>query len=77
MYDDLYDKNGDFQNESKVTRFNGFVEEYVINSIMYNNILTFQFERLGYFKFDHFEVNDLSNIPVFIRIIDLTDTYNK
>jgi len=34
----------------------------------------YQFERLGYYKFDHF---DEDSVAVFIKIIELVDTYNK
>lgn len=51
--------------------YNGFVEEYVMESIN-KNYKIFQFERIGYFKFDRYE----NNIPVFIQVIGLLDKYS-
>jgi len=89
IYDDLYDTDGNIKSESKINRFSGYVEKYVVDSILENEMNLFQFERLGYFKFDHFKrstLDDLSLsivkngsdlIPVFIRTIELTDTFNN
>ena len=46
----------------------GYVEKYVMEDIT----KTYQFERLGYFKFDRWE----NQIPVFIRVVGLVDKYN-
>jgi glutaminyl-tRNA synthetase len=86
IYDDLYNTDGTINHESKINRFSGYVEKYVMDSILENNgIDLFQFERLGYFKFDHFKKSESSAsntnhrtlVPVFIRTIELTDTYNN
>ena len=54
-----------------VKTFNGFVEEFVIESINKGNKI-FQFERIGYFKFDRYE----NEVPVFIKVIGLLDKYS-
>jgi glutaminyl-tRNA synthetase len=88
IYDDLYDvvegidKNIKMNLNSKIMCYDSLVENYVIeyleSQIDKINIV-FQFERLGYFKFDHYSKHSDSSekIPVFMRVIDLTDKYNK
>ena len=55
-YENLFKENSKYF-------YTGYVENYVINNL--NHI--YQFERIGYFKFDRYE----NNIHVFIRIIKL------
>lgn len=67
FYQNILDENGQFNTNSKKT-YRGRVEK----SVMSDLAQSYQFERLGYFKFDRYE-NDM---PVFTRIIDLFDQYN-
>lgn len=92
VYDDLYNSDGEIKLDSRINRYYGNIEDYAIkcvtehieNSDEISNTksraLVFQFERLGYFKFDRYEINvnkDTDPVPVFIRVIDLADKYNK
>lgn len=65
IFEDLL-VDGSFNTASKSV-FNGYVESYVMTDLA----KTYQFERVGYFKFDRYE-NDL---PVFIRVVKLVDKY--
>lgn len=56
-----------FFNDKSKEVYYGRVE----NSVMKNLEISYQFERLGYFKFDRFE----DDKPVFIRIVDLFNKY--
>lgn len=87
IYDDIYDTDGEIKSGNQVMTYVGNIERYIIDCInakepskdLSHNIV-FQFERLGYFKFDHFKYDpekDVVPIPVFIRIIDLADRYNE
>ncbi len=67
LYDQLL-SDGAFNTKSLDVKM-GFVEP----AVMENLDKIFQFERLGYFKFDRFE----SNIPVFIRVVGLVDKFIK
>jgi glutaminyl-tRNA synthetase len=53
--------------ESKII-MNGYIENFVAEHLEE----IFQFERLGYFKFDRME----NDVPIFIRVIELVDKYN-
>lgn len=88
IYDDLYDSDGVVKPNSQIHRHNGMIENYVEDYLVEHvkesdenrSNIVFQFERLGYFKFDRFVIDfekDNAPIPVFIRIIDLADKYNK
>jgi glutaminyl-tRNA synthetase len=55
-------------NEKSKHVYNGYVEK----TVMLDLTKTYQFERVGFFKFDRYE----NNIPVFIRVIDLVDKFN-
>lgn len=72
IYDDLYTDKDELVNN--ITLYKGFVENYVMEKINKNHNEIFQFERLGYFKLDRYSE---TGIPIFIRIIDLVDKYNK
>lgn len=61
LYTDLA-PNGVFDPSSKIIK-KGYVEKYCLTRDLW------QFERIGYFKFDRIE----NNIPVFIRITGLFD----
>jgi len=75
-YESIYDG----KTEPKIIVNHGYVEDYVIDDIKHNILenkkenCVYQFERLGYYKFDHF---DEDSVAVFIKIIELVDTYNK
>lgn len=76
IYESLYGDDGVIKNGSKINIYNGYVEQFVIDSLK-NNITVFQFERLGYFKFNRYlDNNNGTNLPVFIQIIGLQDKYN-
>lgn len=69
--------NGIFDSNSK-KEYVGYVQKYCIDSIETNKY--FQFERIGFFKFDGYEnINSGSNntesnqLPVFIQIVGLFD----
>ncbi|XWV24559.1 glutamine tRNA-synthetase [Tupanvirus deep ocean] len=68
---ELYDKlliDGEYNPNSKIIR-DGYVEP----AVMENLSKPYQFERLGYFKFDRYD----NGKPVFIRVIDLIDKFNN
>lgn len=68
---EIYDTlliNNEYNEKSKIIKY-GKIEK----SVMHNLDKTFQFERVGFFRYDRTE----ENIPVFIQIIDLMDKYNK
>jgi glutaminyl-tRNA synthetase len=67
LYSNMLDEKGDFDKNSLVVK-RGRVE----SSVMKDLTKTYQFERVGYFKFDRYE----GSLPVFIRVIDLVDKYN-
>ena len=67
LYENILDENGEFNKKSKI-QYKGRVE----NSVLMALTKSYQFERLGYFKFDRYE----NEMPVFTRIIDLVDKYN-
>ncbi|VBB18330.1 glutamine tRNA-synthetase [Yasminevirus sp. GU-2018] len=74
--DPLYKDDGVIDETSRIHRSNGFVERFVIDTLVKTENktnLVFQFERVGYYKFDRYE----DERPVFIRVIDLADKYNK
>jgi glutaminyl-tRNA synthetase len=76
VYGSLYNQDGTINMGTKITTHEGYIEQYVLDNINLKsplNELVFQFERLGYFKFDRFQ----DNLPVFIMVIDLVDKYNK
>jgi len=80
VYDTLYNDDGTINNNSKKYTHNGYIEKYILDMIITDNEkinTVFQFERLGYFKFDRFHECDDIKIPVFIMVIDLIDKYNK
>ncbi len=64
LYTDLA-PNGIFDSNSKKIK-DGFIEKYVMDNL--NKV--FQFERIGFFKFDRYE----NNKPVFIKITGLLIT---
>lgn len=66
LFESLFE-NDEFNPKSKIT-LNGYVERYVNHNL--NEV--FQFERLGFFKFDRM----VDGIPVFIRVIELVDKFN-
>lgn len=66
QFDDLLE-NGVFNPNSK-TCYKGYVENYVLQDLN----KTYQFERVGYYKFDRY---DEDGIPVFIRVVKLVDKY--
>ena len=61
LYENLFNSN-EINRNSKCDHI-GYVENFVMNNLD----IIYQFERIGYFKFDRYE----NNIPVFIRIIKL------
>lgn len=67
LFNELY-IDGKYNPSSKTVK-NGYVESYVMDNLD----KMFQFERIGFFKFDRYE----DDIPVFIRIVGLVDKYNK
>ena len=67
IYDTLL-KNNEFNKDSKIIKY-GRLEKSALEYL--DKIL--QFERVGFFRFDRFE----NNKPIFIRIIDLVDKFNK
>lgn len=75
IYEPLYE-NGKIVDNPQINVYDGYVEPYVIEAINKNITHVFQFERLGFFKFDRFDKTQTPHIPIFIRIIELVDRYN-
>lgn len=66
LFESLLD-NGEYNPRSKNVHI-GYVDK---NCILDGEII-YQFERIGYFKFDRYE----DNLPVFIRIVGLVNKYD-
>lgn len=64
LFDKLLNDDGTFNDRSKITR-RGRVEKTVMTDLT----RVYQFERVGYFKFDRL----LNGVPVFIRVVELQD----
>lgn len=69
LFNDLFEE-GQYNEKSKEVK-DGYIEEWVSNDILSNPNPVYQFERLGYFKFDRLDPVD--NVPVFIQVVGLVD----
>jgi glutaminyl-tRNA synthetase len=70
LYDNLLNKDGNYNDNSKLV-LDGRVEKEILNDLTQ----TYQFERLGFFKFDKYSSDD-TKIPIFVRVIQLVDKFN-
>lgn len=69
LYDSLLIGEGKFNTNSKCVKY-GRVEKEVLKDLT----LTYQFERLGYFKYKGI---DDKGIPIFMRVVELVDKWKK
>jgi glutaminyl-tRNA synthetase len=69
LFTDLLEE-GHYNEKSKKVK-DGYVEDWVANDILSNPNPVYQFERLGYFKYDRTDSTD--NVPVFIQVVSLVD----
>jgi glutaminyl-tRNA synthetase len=79
-YEDLYNSDGSIKTNSNINESECYIEQYVMDMLTKNPMANhiFQFERLGYFKFDRFIfIPDGIVIPLFIKVIDLVDNYKN
>lgn len=72
VYDSLLAGN-EFNQRSKIC-YHGKIERYVIDMINKDKALIFQLERVGFFKFDSYSKD---NKPIFIKVVQLTDSYKQ
>lgn len=72
VHEDLYAKGGELVNSVK--KFRGNVEKFVMDMLNRAPDTIFQFERLGYFKLDRYDTT--TQLPVFMRVIELVDKFN-
>lgn len=71
-YTDLA-SNGIFDPNSKKESI-GYVQNFCMEQIKLNQNTCFQFERIGFFKFDGYtELTNIKQLPVFIQIVGLFD----
>ncbi len=62
-------EDGQYNSKSKEVK-DGYVENWVMNDVLFNANPVYQFERLGYFRFDRC---DPDGRPVFIQVVGLVD----
>lgn len=79
IYNDLVDGAECDSATITVERHIGYVEPYVIDTVRSTDKenIVFQFERIGYYKFDRYETIEDEKVPIFIRVINITDRYNE